>query len=196
MNKSNVEIESRFIISKNVFKFFRDNYPMYEQNIVQCYAGNARYRSINYHGITHSTYFKTIKTAAKDNEIDDRSLVVRNEYEHVIQKDEFETVYKTSDNIIHKLRYGVRIDDNIFIEIDNFLNKYSGLYILEVEFNSIEDKNSFIIRDLIPTELCNEIFEIGTYLSNRKLAASETNTELIKLLNKINEERIQALIMK
>lgn len=53
-------------------------------------------------------------------------------------------VAKSDGNIISKKRYNIPLNKNLIAELDVFSGKFEGLVIVEVEFNSIKEAETFV----------------------------------------------------
>lgn len=72
-----------------------------------------------------------------------KGLLAREEHELTISDDEFHTLSKKVDGIvIDKTRYYIPFGNHT-IELDIFHKDYDGLILAEVEFDSIEEADSF-----------------------------------------------------
>ena len=72
-------------------------------------------------------------------------LMVREEYNLPLnQKSYFHLLTKADGNIITKTRYLIPLFNSLTAELDIFHDIFDGRLLVEVEFNSIEDANSFI----------------------------------------------------
>ncbi len=73
-----------------------------------------------------------------------KGLMVREEYNLPLNKQSYEhLITKVDGNIISKKRYLIPLDDKHTIELDVFSGIFEGLLLAEVEFESVEDANSF-----------------------------------------------------
>lgn len=80
------------------------------------------------------TYYLTYKS---------KGLLAREEYNLPLTKDSYQHLLKKADGkIITKKRYLIPLDNHT-IELDIFEGIYKGLILVEVEFNSVDEANSF-----------------------------------------------------
>lgn len=74
-----------------------------------------------------------------------QGLMAREEFELPLSKEAFEHMKPKTDGIfIEKTRYLIPYDDKLTIELDVFHGKLAPLVLAEVEFDSIEEANTFI----------------------------------------------------
>ena len=74
-----------------------------------------------------------------------KGLLAREEYNLPLnQKSYFHLLTKADGNIITKTRYLIPLFNSLTAELDIFHDIFDGRLLVEVEFNSIEDANSFI----------------------------------------------------
>ena len=79
-------------------------------------------------------YTQTIKS--KDNK-------VRDEYEIVLEKEQFSTLWKLClKDSVHKIRYELPYDEHT-IELDVYKNEVEGLFTVEVEFDNLKECDMF-----------------------------------------------------
>lgn len=72
-------------------------------------------------------------------------MMSREEYNLPLnQKSYFHLLTKADGNIITKTRYLIPLFNSLTAELDIFHDIFDGRLLVEVEFNSIEDANSFI----------------------------------------------------
>jgi CYTH domain-containing protein len=92
-----------------------------------------------------------------------KGLMIREEFETPLSKDEFESLKKKVDyHLIYKTRYYLKTVDHLTIELDIFHNQLKGLVMAEVEFESIEQCNSFIP----PIWFAEEVTQDNRYQNN------------------------------
>lgn len=72
-------------------------------------------------------------------------MMAREEYNLPLnQKSYFHLLTKADGNIITKTRYLIPLSNSLTAELDIFHDIFDGRLLVEVEFNSVEDANSFI----------------------------------------------------
>ncbi len=80
-------------------------------------------------------YFVTMKSSGE---------ICREEYQMQVSENEFNSLYdKVEGNVISKTRYFIKLDDKLTAELDIFEKELEGLVTVEVEFNSMEEADSF-----------------------------------------------------
>ncbi|MGN0329090.1 MAG: CYTH domain-containing protein [Lachnospira sp.] len=127
-----MEIERKFLISK-----IPENLEQYHcREIQQGYLSTnpvVRVRKDN------DDYYLTYKGKGK---------LAREEYNLPLTKESYEHLIKKADgNIITKKRYEIPDNTGHTIELDIFEGVFEGTVFAEVEFESIEDANSYIKPD-------------------------------------------------
>lgn len=124
-----MEIERKFLI--NTIPDNLDTYP--HKEIAQGYINRepvVRIRRSN------DDYILTCKG---------QGLMAREEFELPLSKEAFEHMKPKCDGIfIEKTRYLIPYGDDFTIELDVFHGELAPLVLAEVEFESIEDANTFI----------------------------------------------------
>lgn len=124
-----MEIERKFIP-----KYLPDNLDSYEHHdIQQAYLNTSPVIRIRKQD---EDYFLTYKGSG---------MMSREEYNLPLnQKSYFHLLTKADGNIITKTRYLIPLFNSLTAELDIFHDIFDGRLLVEVEFNSIEDANSFI----------------------------------------------------
>ena len=124
-----MEIERKFIP-----KCLPDNLDSYEHHdIQQAYLNTSPVIRIRKQD---EDYFLTYKGSG---------MMSREEYNLPLnQKSYFHLLTKADGNIITKTRYLIPLFNSLTAELDIFHDIFDGRLLVEVEFNSIEDANSFI----------------------------------------------------
>ncbi len=156
-----VEIERRFLLKPCSIRDFLEkeqiDFELIE--IEQYYLKGdivVRYRRAN------SNYYKTIKSG---------DGMVRQESESEVSKDEYlRNLLNKSGRVIKKLRYKVK-SGSVILEIDEFRGSLSGLNILEVEFKSEDEANSFKLPIFMHAMILQEITTLRDF-SNKALSKS------------------------
>ena len=143
---NNMEIERKFLLDINNIPYDFSNLrkKTIEQGYIIC-KPEIRVRSVS-----GEKYFMTIKGNTN-------TKLVRNEVEFEISKEAYSTLMQRDDVYkINKNRYFVDEGSNQF-EIDIFEGKLKGLACLEVEFDSVEAAEKFIVPDWIKKEVTNDV---------------------------------------
>ena len=97
-----------------------------------------------------------------------------------ISKKEFVELSKQAYSKIIRDSY-LCLDDKR-ISIKKYLDKYEGLFRVEIVFNSIEEMNNYVKENWMGDEITNSPLAFDKYLS--KLSKEEFNKELKKFLSK------------
>lgn len=93
-------------------------------------------------------------------------MMAREEYNLPLnEKSYYHLLEKTDGNVITKTRYLIPIHDNLTAELDIFEGKFKGMLLVEVEFDSIEQANSFIPPDWFGDDVTNDHRFHNSYLS-------------------------------
>lgn len=124
-----MEIERKYLV-----KSLPENLENYEQKRISqgyiCTNPVVRIRRSN------DDYFLTYKGSG---------LMAREEYEMPLTAEAFEHMLPKIDGIlIDKIRYMIPLDEKHVAELDIFQGVLTPLRLVEVEFESIEDANSFV----------------------------------------------------
>lgn len=124
-----MEIERKYLV-----KSLPENLENYEQKRISqgyiCTNPVVRIRRSN------DDYFLTYKGSG---------LMAREEYEMPLTAEAFEHMLPKIDGIlIDKIRYMIPLDEKHVAELDIFQGVLAPLRLVEVEFESIEDANSFV----------------------------------------------------
>ncbi len=78
-------------------------------------------------------------------------------------------IAKADGNIISKTRYMIPLNDKLTIELDIFHGQFEGLCLAEVEFDSIEEANSFIPPLWFGEDVTMDGRYHNSYMSQQKL---------------------------
>lgn len=138
----NVEIEKKFLLENlpiNIDRFKSNN-------ITQGYVSinpEIRIRSIN-----NETFYLTKKG---------NGTLFRKEKEKEIDIEKFnKLVNKYEPKMIYKTRYYIPLTAKLTAEVDVFKDNLEGLKTVEVEFETIEEANNFIIPNWFGKEVTND----------------------------------------
>lgn len=92
--------------------------------------------------------------------------ISREEFELPLSKEQYTNLMKkTETQPISKTRYLIPIDCGLTAELDVYHNNLSGLYTVEVEFDSIENANCFNPPDWFSTDISTDNRYKNTSLS-------------------------------
>ena len=135
-----MEIERKYIVKQIPFSL--DSYVKHE--IEQGYISTDPVVRIRK---SDDSYYLTIKSAG---------YLVRNEFEKEISLEEYnELSPMVCSNIISKTRYKIPYE-TYTIELDIFHKAFNGLIYAEVEFDSVEEAESFIAPDYFFKEVTED----------------------------------------
>ena len=97
-----------------------------------------------------------------------RGKMVREEYEFPLTAEAFEHMLPKIDGIlIDKIRYLIPLDETHTAELDVFQGTLSPLRLVEVEFASMEDADSFVAPDWFGDDVTNSGEYHNSNLSKR-----------------------------
>lgn len=109
-----------------------------------------------------NSYYLTYKSAG---------LLSREEYNLPLDEESYQHLLKKADgNIISKRRYKIPLSNGLTAELDEFSGIFKGLLLVEVEFESIEDANSFTPPAWFGKDVTMEGTYQNSYLSKQKLS--------------------------
>jgi len=91
-----------------------------------------------------------------------------------LEQDEFDALVQVDGKQVRKIRNYLKQDGRI-MEIDVFLDALAGLVLVDVEFNSVEEKNSFQMPDFCLAEVTQEDFLAGGMLCGKSYVDIETD---------------------
>lgn len=112
----------------------------------------------------------------KKQPIDENDISKQLEQTIVLDKDEFEALQKVPGRRVSKQRYRYP-HEGLIAEVDVFQEDLIGLVVVDVEFESEEDKNSFEIPKFCLTEVTQEEFIAGGMLCGKKYEDIEERLE-------------------
>lgn len=94
-------------------------------------------------------------------------MMAREEYNLPLNAESYQHLREKADgNIITKTRYLIPINDgNLTAELDIFEGKFSGMLLVEVEFDSVEQADSFQKPDWFGEEVTHDKMYHNSYLS-------------------------------
>ena len=96
-------------------------------------------------------------------------LMAREEYNLPLNKESYEHLLTKADgNVLTKKRYQIPLENGLTAELDIFEGKFKGLVILEVEFSSIEEANSFQAPEWFGEDVTKNPTYHNSYLSHVK----------------------------
>ena len=147
-----MEIERKYLVKR-----LPENLESYEQKHISqgylCTNPVVRIRRSN------EEYFLTYKG---------KGLMAREEHEFPLSAEAFEHMLPKIDGIlIDKIRYLIPLDEMHTAELDVFQGTLAPLRLVEVEFASIEDANSFVAPDWFGDDVTNSGEYHNSNLSKR-----------------------------
>ncbi len=97
-------------------------------------------------------------------------MMAREEYNLPLTKESYEHLIKKADgNIITKHRYEIPDGTGKTIELDIFDGLFEGTIFAEVEFDSIEEANSYIPPSWLTKDVTHEKAYHNSHMSQKKL---------------------------
>lgn len=149
-----MEIEKKYLIRDLPRDL--DNYP--HETIEQAYISTNPTLRIRRKG---SKYIFTFKNRIKG----DAKLNVSDEIESEIDYEAYEHLFSKADGIpIRKTRYRIPYEEYT-IELDVFHGEYEGFCMAEVEFNSVEEGESFNPPAWFGEDVSNDARYTNSYMS-------------------------------
>ena len=101
-------------------------------------------------------------------------MMAREEYNLPLNKTSYYHLLEKADgNIITKTRYLIPIHNGLTAELDVFHGVFTGLAIVEVEFESIEEANSFTPPEWFGEDVTKDPRYHNSYLSNVTITIDE-----------------------
>ncbi|MCR5737644.1 MAG: CYTH domain-containing protein [Eubacterium sp.] len=93
-------------------------------------------------------------------------MMAREEYNLPLNQESYLHLLEKADgNIITKTRYLIPIHDGLTAELDIFEGKFSGMLLVEVEFDSVEAANAFQKPDWFGEDVTYDKHYHNSYLS-------------------------------
>lgn len=149
-----MEIERKFLVS--VLPRNLEQYP--SKKIAQGYLCTAPVVRIRR---SDDTYYLTYKGGG---------LLAREEYNLPLSKESYEHLLPKIDGLlIAKTRYLIPLSHKLTAELDIFEEELSGLTLVEVEFESVEEANSFNPPDWFGEDVTYTSTYHNSYLSEHGL---------------------------
>jgi len=136
-----MEIERKFLCKKPDFDL-----SVYKKtDIIQYYVSTEPVIRIRK---TDSAFFLTIKS---------KGSVSRQELEMEISEKEFDNLVKLTDKApVSKTRYFIPLKNPLTAELDIYKGPLSGLFTVEVEFDSLEEAENFIPPQWFGTDVSED----------------------------------------
>lgn len=93
-------------------------------------------------------------------------MMAREEYNLYLNKESYDHLLTKADgNVITKTRFLIPIHDGLTAELDIFEGKFAGMLLVEVEFESLEQANSFVPPEWFGDDVTNDKRYHNSYLS-------------------------------
>ncbi len=145
-----MEIERKFLPA-----YLPENLDQYQHHLIeQAYLNVAPVVRIRRQD---DTYILTYKGGG---------MMAREEYNLPLNRESYLHLLEKADgNIITKTRYLIPIHDGLTAELDIFEGKFSGMLLVEVEFDSVEDANAFQKPDWFGEDVTYDKRYHNSYLS-------------------------------
>lgn len=135
-----MEIERKFLI-----KELPENLEQYDYHLIE--QGYLSTNPVVRVRREDDTYYLTYKG---------KGLLAREEYNLPLNEESYAHLLKKADgNIIKKRRYLIPYD-KFTIELDEFSDPFAPLLMAEVEFDSIEEANSFVAPEWFGKDVTND----------------------------------------
>jgi len=152
------EIERKYLLNRAILEFL-DRTSTTHKKITQFYIKSTSKKSLRFrkHG---SQYYKCIKygTGGVREEIE----------EEVSQKVYKKNLKKRIGRSIKKIRYLFKLDSNEY-SVDVYKKSFDNLYVMEVEFNTLESYENFVLPSTLQMYVEKEVTEDEAY-KNKNLA--------------------------
>lgn len=159
-----MEIERKFLVTQETLLKVKEEYVGLVKRIIQGYnPGNPgeRIRTVFLNG-TYSYSEYTRKTGEG---------LVRDEYNVPLNIADTQKYWGRMENIVTKNRYSVKNPDGLLFEYDEYLGHLKGLFVVEVEFETIEQADGFVVPEFFGDEVTGNTFFANENLS--KLTVSD-----------------------
>lgn len=112
----------------------------------------------------------------KKKPVDDRDASHQEEQTIILNKDEFEALNQIEDKRTRKIRYYYDFAGRT-VEIDVFKDSLKGLIVVDFEFETVEEKNSFEMPDFCLAEITQEDFIAGGMICRKSYKDIEEDLE-------------------
>lgn len=90
-----------------------------------------------------------------------------NEINIPLTKDEFTKLWTLIEKSLEKVRYIIEIKDNLTAELDIYERELSGFMVVEVEFDSKKQMESFSPPDWFGKDITQEDFSANSFLAGK-----------------------------
>ena len=148
-----MEIERKFLVAQ-----LPDNLDNYNCRYIE--QGYLSTKSVVRVRRDNDDYYLTYKGSG---------MIAREEYNLPLTKDSYEHLIKKADgNIITKKRYEIPDGNGYTIELDIFEGAFNGTVIAEVEFNTIEEADNYIMPEFFTEDVTNNPEYHNSNMSKKK----------------------------
>lgn len=149
-----MEIERKYLVSQLPEELDRYESKKIAQGYL-CTSPVVRIRRSN------EEYYLTYKGAG---------MMVREEYNLPLTKASFEHMLPKVDGLlVEKTRYLIPLENNLTAELDIFEKALAGLILVEVEFETVDDANSFCPPEWFGEDVTNSEKYHNSYMSQNGL---------------------------
>ncbi len=93
-----------------------------------------------------------------------------NEINIPLSKNEFDKLWSLAEKSLEKTRYLIPIHDNLIAELDIYEKKLKGFSVVEVEFVSKKQMNSFISPDWFGEDITEKDFSANSFLAGKNFS--------------------------
>lgn len=93
---------------------------------------------------------------------------VKEEINVLVLKEEFNKLWPLVVKSLEKIRYYFPLKNGLIAEMDVYQKKLKGLVVVEVEFKSVEQMNSFVPPDWFGRDVTQEHWSANAYLAGKK----------------------------
>lgn len=99
-------------------------------------------------------------------------MMAREEYNLPLTEESYNHLLKKADgNIITKTRYLIPLDNHLTAELDVFEDTFHGILLVEVEFSSVEEANSFTPPEWFGEDVTYDKKYHNSYLSKLNISS-------------------------
>ena len=152
------EIERKYLLNRSILEFL-DKTSASHKNITQFYTKATANKSLRFRKYG-SRHYKCIKYGTGG---------VREEIEEEVSKKVYKkNLKKRIGKSIKKIRYLFKLDGYEY-SVDVYKKPLENLYVMEVEFNTLESYENFLLPSVLKTYVEKEVTEDEAY-KNKNLA--------------------------
>jgi len=114
---------------------------------------------------------------------------IQNEQTIILTDKEFEELAQIQGKRVHKKRYYYNYKNHI-LEIDVFRDKFKGLILVDVEFETESDKEDFEMPEFCLAEVTQEVFIAGGMLCGKSYEDIESELAMFDYEKKILKQNL------